>query len=76
MSKQRRVMVAVVAIALILWSVLARETYPLVFLAAGGLVMILVSLGPSNSRPDPRDAQDAAEDIARRPRHTHGPGAF
>ena len=73
MSKQRLVIALVVAVGLVLWSALTGETYPLVLLAAVSLVTALVTLGPSSSRPDPRDAQDAAEDIARRPRHTHGP---
>ncbi len=72
MSKHWAVTSAVVAVALVLWSALSGDTFPLVLLAAGGLVVTLVALGPSDSRPDPRDTQAAAEHVARQPRHTDG----
>ena len=68
-------LLALVAVALVLWAVASRDNLPLVILAAGALVTALVRFGPSNSRPDPRDAQDAAEDIARQ-RRRHSDGVF
>jgi len=72
MSKRSVLMGVALAVLLIVWAAVSRDTFPLVMLAALALVLALVTFGPSDSRPDPRDSQDAAEDIAQRSRHSEG----
>lgn len=72
MSKKGIVLGSVAVVALVLWAALSRDSFPLVILAAVALVTTLVAVGPSRSRPDPREPQDAAEHIARQSRHTGG----
>lgn len=72
MSRSKLLICLAVAVGLVLWAGFARETWPLVVLAAAALVTALVQLGPSDARPDPRDPQDAAEQLARRRRHAEG----
>lgn len=72
MSRRDAAVYGAPAVALLAWWVVSREPFPLVLLVALALVAALLRLGPSDRRPDPRDAQHAAEDIARRPRSPNG----
>lgn len=68
MSRKRWLLTlaALLVVGGLAWGALSGESLPLVLVLAGGIVTGLVALGPSGTRADPRDAEEASRPIAQR----------